>query len=914
MSSEIALDLNALGNANSINYKDFFYQHETDFVFRRLFEHASHAKKLLKTCCSEPQNDHFDAMTIVGDRGAGKTTFLKTICAISHTPDQLDQVKSNLKISHSNIETDTDILFLDILDPSILENCEIFLAIIVASITNAVENKKYHCHQADDLRTFKRVKFKLSKMFNVLFHDSAKDRWANMDDELLSQELTNFTNQGLMIGRTFNEFVCEALNVLKKDLLVLPIDDADTKFNKGYEILETVRKYLTTPFLIPIVSCDLKLFELVLKNKYYADSSHLSNASDDDLYHTEINTLATQYLEKILNPNDRINLYPIADYLTMGDCRNLKIKYHTEMCITETYKIFFKQAFNQETDILNPSLNNLAHIIPTNNRLLINSLKSIMDFNQSMASNNIQQAFHELFNSYSSNLKKYKLTGQDLFLLYKTNSENSVASLILPKIRLVEFGHLDAKYSSADNKTENIIALLLKMVLTVTYRNNMSRFLDYMLLIQEITFSLHERLSKVGSHHTLPFESHKDIIAHYITETQLKMNITTRDRMSRHIIYLYNNGFFPARDLKNNIGNGWQIVNPQDLPTLNVHSSIQHSIAMQNIGLKSIMINPYRFLGAVSDILKIISNHQDGYLKQDLFNYLQGATQLRYFDSGPESLEDDTDDNIAASSLPEITQEMLKDLTDEIVDWGSCHFEGLKLNDDLGILTRSIVRYRRNIQYPKFKKFFITREQANNFFFLSERMKLDSDIIEQFILNNKLVDGWNDFDRVEKENIFALLIDNVINTLDIVSGGTFSASDSRKYQHITATLEKSLRNEMPAESSRNFLKAVESMFYTYIDVKFSAKNYLTHAIYLFLFALYKEESIRDNATSSTEYATEFTLDKDDNTSQYSNKDVNDLYDWIKDKGKQKTYRLSYMLARFPLMAIGFNLNIVPNET
>jgi len=909
MSSDITLDLDALGNPNSVHYDNFFYQTNVNFLFLRLYEHAHEAKDLL-ACCSKPQNDHFDAITLVGDRGAGKTTFLKTICAISHTPEQLDKVKLRMATDHPNIDTSTHILFLDILDPSILENCEIFLAIIVASITHAVENKTHDCHRTNDLKNFRKVKLKLSKMFRVLFHESAKDRWADMDDELLSQELSNFTSQGLMIGKTFNEFVCEALHILKKDLLVLPIDDADTKFNKGHEILETVRKYLTTPFLIPIVSCDLKLFELVLKNKFYADSSHLSKTPDKDSYHAEINILSMQYLEKVLNPCDRINLYPISDYLTVYDCHEINVKYHqTEIKIREVYKDFFNYAFHQKTDILNPSLNSLAHIIPTNNRLLINSLKSTINLNDAMKSNNNAQMLHNFFNAYSYYLNKYDLSSRDLFLLNKNNYEHNIASLILTKIQLVEFGRLDARYNTIHNKTENIVALLLKMVLTITYHHNMSRFLDYMLLIQEVTFSLHQRLSKVGDRHTLPFQSNEDIIAHYISETQLQMNIPTRDRMSRHILYLYNHKFFPDNDFKNNIGNGWQIVNPEYLSVLNEHKNnthlaIQHSISIQNIGPKKLMINPYRFLGAISDILKILSNHQGENLKTKLFSYLHNSRQLRYFDV---DTENDIAHSMTESSLPEITLERLNDLIIQIIAWKKSYFEVFKLNDDLGILTHSMLHYRRNIEHPKFKNKFKISRQTNNLLFPYKNNKINTYHIKKFI-NNKLLDGWDKFHELDKDDICDLLVKHINGTLKIITDSDFQVPSNNGYENnIIHTLKKSLKEKLPEHKTEKLLKFIENMFYAYTDIKYKGKSYLTHTIYLFLFALYKEEATREKATSSKEYATEFTLDKEDNAEQYRNKDVNDLYHWVKNKGKRKTYRLSYMLARFPLMDIGFDL-------
>lgn len=80
--------------------------------------------------------------------------------------------------------------------------------------------------------------------------------------------------------------------------LVVLIDDVDMAFDKGFDVLEVVRKYLASPFLIPIVAGDMKLYKEIIetqfmeKVKFLQDINYLKNLYGDKIIENEI------YLEK----------------------------------------------------------------------------------------------------------------------------------------------------------------------------------------------------------------------------------------------------------------------------------------------------------------------------------------------------------------------------------------------------------------------------------------------------------------------------------------------------------------------------------------------------------------------------------------------------------------------------------------
>ncbi|MCD8079453.1 MAG: hypothetical protein LUF04_03295 [Bacteroides sp.] len=49
----------------------------------------------------------------------------------------------------------------------------------------------------------------------------------------------------------------------------MAFDDVDTDFAKGWPVMETIRKYLTSPQLITILSGDINLYTLLIRKKQW---------------------------------------------------------------------------------------------------------------------------------------------------------------------------------------------------------------------------------------------------------------------------------------------------------------------------------------------------------------------------------------------------------------------------------------------------------------------------------------------------------------------------------------------------------------------------------------------------------------------------------------------------------------------
>lgn len=283
----------------------------------------------------EKQQHVHNTISIFGNRGAGKTTFLQT---------------SLYLISQ---KYGKDVVLLKVLDPSLLDCKQHPFISIIASIHELVEeciNKDY-LNRGDISKTDK-DKYD-SSYKNLLkglpFIDGvgSANSYQDWDDDLyVSMQGMEKAEASNNLIENFKKYVYNALKVLNKKCFIIPFDDIDTNINKGFEILEVIRKYLITEQIITILTGDLDLYsKLVRKASWESFSKNFlekecsySKRNPDEFSHM-INHLENQYLLKVLKPEYRIHLKTIREVI---ESKEYKIfvdfnKANTILTINECY-------------------------------------------------------------------------------------------------------------------------------------------------------------------------------------------------------------------------------------------------------------------------------------------------------------------------------------------------------------------------------------------------------------------------------------------------------------------------------------------------------------------------------------------------------------------------------------------------
>lgn len=264
---------------------------------RKIYEQlAQFIEKAVKDVDEVPKNSEsfnetrsHKAISIDGERGTGKTSVLVNL---------RDYLESNHK------EFAGDIHILDPIDPTLLEDGEsLFLHIIVAAVLQDKEIKEAQSKELDKSRLFIQ---KLENLANGLESVDLQHSQRGMDKIRSLYGSKHLAN-------CVEAFFISALELIGKKLLILPIDDVDTSLNRAFENLEILRRYLTSPYVLPIVSGDRHLYDEVCWRDFHGrlnkDSSYERKKSYDIA-----KELATEYQRKILPLPRRLNMPAVSDY------------------------------------------------------------------------------------------------------------------------------------------------------------------------------------------------------------------------------------------------------------------------------------------------------------------------------------------------------------------------------------------------------------------------------------------------------------------------------------------------------------------------------------------------------------------------------------------------------------------------
>ena len=243
---------------------------------------------------------HHDIITISGGRGTGKTTFVLNALHSLEAEDKFGLKK------------------LGILDPTLVDCKESFILNITSRINEVVDGERGENGDKDnDLydeyeKALRRLAEGLAQLNGIGTKALTHDTW---DDPLfIMQEGLNNAQQGEKLEEHFHLFLNKALECLEKTAFILAFDDIDTNFSKGWDVLEIIRKYLTSPQLIILLCGDYDLYSKLVRMNQWAHfgaqflRKEMDSGINIETFKNRVDSLEDQYLLKILKPSRRIEL------------------------------------------------------------------------------------------------------------------------------------------------------------------------------------------------------------------------------------------------------------------------------------------------------------------------------------------------------------------------------------------------------------------------------------------------------------------------------------------------------------------------------------------------------------------------------------------------------------------------------
>ncbi|MFI3275704.1 antiviral RADAR system adenosine triphosphatase RdrA [Vibrio sp.] len=230
------------------------------------------------------------SILVDGKRGTGKTSIL---------------VNLDVYLKTNSEEISRDTLILKPIDPTLLEDGDsLFLTIIVASVLSdsiVIESQK---RSPEKMVVLNRALDKLATALESAEPDSTAKGM---------QKIRNMFDNKNLEG-CVEEFFAAVLNLVDKKLLVLPIDDVDTSLNRAFENLEIVRRYLTSPCVLPIIGGDLSLYQEVIWRDFHYRLIKDSTFKTEKAFEQAVE-LANEYQRKVMPVSRRLTMPDVSAYL-----------------------------------------------------------------------------------------------------------------------------------------------------------------------------------------------------------------------------------------------------------------------------------------------------------------------------------------------------------------------------------------------------------------------------------------------------------------------------------------------------------------------------------------------------------------------------------------------------------------------
>lgn len=248
---------------------------------------------------SSKKSDNGLVFFIDGTRGAGKSTFLRTLV------DKLGK------------QTTPKLKCLIEIDPTKVEVGEhIFISLLQQLQGLINETSRHHfCDSnsnSDKYESWRKDLRALADGLQLL--DGKRNPLDGIDPEAFLEWGMERAKGGLDFADKFKELIESACKILDVDALIVAIDDADTNFAKGKQILEVIRRYLDTNRIVTLMTGDLQLYSHLVRDLYYdnlGESIHKHDPHRSEERKHLVDHLEAQYLQKLFPIQHRAHLKPL---------------------------------------------------------------------------------------------------------------------------------------------------------------------------------------------------------------------------------------------------------------------------------------------------------------------------------------------------------------------------------------------------------------------------------------------------------------------------------------------------------------------------------------------------------------------------------------------------------------------------
>lgn len=247
---------------------------------------------------------------IHGKRGAGKTTFIKSVLNY-----YLDENNSN------------GILPIAFIDPTLTHTHQHILVDIIVKINMMVEEKFKYCCDDEQRQSYRESLNGMSEGLKLLKNYQPNQ---SHDAQWFMSNALKESKHGQVLEEKFHDYINSVTKILGTQLLLIAIDDVDTETKEAYEVLEIIRSTITHPKICIILTGDESLYNFIVHEKKLESLGQLPSRQrgevSSDLKFDMAMHLTQQYLLKVLPAHQRLELEDLYSILNSDESVEVTIK------------------------------------------------------------------------------------------------------------------------------------------------------------------------------------------------------------------------------------------------------------------------------------------------------------------------------------------------------------------------------------------------------------------------------------------------------------------------------------------------------------------------------------------------------------------------------------------------------------
>lgn len=327
---------------------------ESNYLFEDEYKKIEKIFKELLVENSADKEEFNNIISIIGDRGAGKSSFMKSF---------LKKIEEKIK----------KIKVIPVIDPSKFIKGTEALELIIGYIFEDFKRQLEEITFENDFDRKRDLLENFSKVHKgIKYVKGEKSEGGNNLDNLLE------ISEAINLDKNIKNLIKKYLEFIKKEKVIIPIDDLDLNTQHVYQTIENLRKYLMGGQVIILLAIKYDQLENSVKDNFYREYDKIRDFYGIESLKDEIEDRTYKYLLKILPYDRRIYLSsPFEDKLKKAF---LKEEEENEKKIV-TIKI--TEEVKEEETIEEYINNKIGQVCPINSgrhELIPNNLRELIFF------------------------------------------------------------------------------------------------------------------------------------------------------------------------------------------------------------------------------------------------------------------------------------------------------------------------------------------------------------------------------------------------------------------------------------------------------------------------------------------------------------------------------------------------------